>query len=265
MTFQFQPDRIFSMEQEKFTERATLPFSISSLKESGISEHHIGKEKLFESPELPGKIIRVEHLDELREKHNNKLTAEELVRIAEKLFSELNNRYHITVPVAFHLDSNSVYEVVDKVVEMGEVKDEKKEALTKKVASLYKSISQYFFDKLQEGGPYLWDVCGSSQYIYGKREEGGEDNIYLIDTDIWLGNTRSGLCLSMYWLTRHISGAEQRLGTKFDEARNIISKFVETVPENLSNEEEMNISGVKDFLNSKRSTYSPASAIPSYE
>ena len=253
------------MEQEKFTKKATLPFSISSLIESGISTHHIGKEKLFESPELPGKIIRVERLDELKEKHNNKLPVEELVRIAEKLYSELNNRYHIAVPVAFHLDSNSVYEVVDKVVETGEVKEEEKKALITKAASLYKSISQYFFDKLQEGGPYLWDVCGSSQYIYGKREGDGEDNIYLIDTDIWLGNTRSGLCLSIYWLTRHVFDAEQRLGTKFEEARNIISKFVEKLPENLSNEEGMNISGIKDFLNGKKSTYSPASAIPAYE
>jgi hypothetical protein len=253
------------MESERHTERVAPPFPLDSLVESNISPSHVGREKFFESPNTQGKIIRVENIEELQSKHNHRLNAGELVEAGSRLFAELGDKYGIIAPVSFYADDQKVYAVVDRVTEQNELSEEEKEERIQKVGSLYKSVALYFLNKLHEGGVYLWDISGSSQYVYGRREGEEKNDLYLIDTDIWLGNSRAGLCLSAYWLTRHILGAEQGLGTKFEEARKILSEFVESLPTNLSEEEEKNISGIKDFLDDASSSYDPESAIPTFE
>ncbi len=147
---------------------------------------------------------------------------------------------------------------------MGEIK--KSEEITEKVKALYTAVVRYFLDKSKEGGLYLWDICGESQYIYGKKVDDTEDKIYLIDTDIWLNNSKTGIYLVVYWLTRHMSGAEMDFNTKFVEAREYIQQFIsQPLPDNMSEDDMKNVEGIRSFLDNEKSDYNPESAIPNFE
>ena len=51
--------------------------------------------KLFEADSLPGKIIRIESIEELSHKHGNSLEISELVQSAERLYKELEEKFGI--------------------------------------------------------------------------------------------------------------------------------------------------------------------------
>ena len=256
---------LFGMEQEVITIKNPLPFSPDSLVKSNISKSHTGEGTFFESRDLPGKVIRLENSDELIERHHNKIPFGELVRTGKELFAELVEKYGIAVPVTFYERNGEVYSVVDKVTEAEEISEEEKKEHASKISKLYASIASYFLDKLKGGDLYLWDICGASQYVYGKREGDEKNNVYLIDTDIWLGNSRSGLCLTMYWLTRHMSASEKKFGAHFADARSSISDFIQTLPDDLDDEEKLHVSEIKKLLNGINSDYRPQSAIPTFE
>jgi hypothetical protein len=259
------------MDKEPKTENLEAPFSAIDLIDSNISEAHKKYHKFFELKNEQNKIIRVENLDELKHKHKDKFELVELVEIAKELFTELQEKYEINVPADFFIGKDKeekevVYSVVDKIEgkHLGEV--EKSEEVSKKIEKLYTSVAKYFLDKSKEGGLYLWDICGQSQYVYGKKSGDNEDKIYLIDTDIWLNNSRTGMYLVVYWLTRHMSAQEKNSDTKFNDARNYIKQFIEQpLPENISETDMKNIDGIKDFLNGEKSHYNPKLAIPNFE
>lgn len=259
------------MEEEPKKENNQLPFNVKDLVDSHISEMHMEYHKFFELKNEPNKIIRVESSDELKTKHNNKLEIAELVEIASRLYKELEEKYGIFVPTDFFVGKDKegkdvVFSVVDKISgkHLGEVEKSKEAAA--QVESLYTSVAKYFLDKYKDGGLYLWDICGESQYIYGRKSNGNEDKIYLIDTDIWLNNSRTGMYLVVYWLTRHMSGAERDFNTQFNEARNYIKQFIDQpLPKNISETDMKNVDGIKSFLNNVKSDYNPKSAIPTFE
>jgi hypothetical protein len=113
---------------------------------------------------------------------------------------------------------------------------------------------------------YLWDICGGTQYIYGKKAGDTEEKIYLVDTDIWLNNSRKGMYLVVYWLTRHMSDAEEHSNTKFVDARSYIEQFVsQPFPDDMSKSDMKNIDGIRNFLNGGKSSYNPKSGIPNFE
>lgn len=259
------------MEKEPKIEKSQIPFDVGSLIDSNISEKHKNFHKFFESKDSPDKIIRVESFDELKYKHKNRFELIELVEIAKQLFNELQEKYGINVPVEFFIGKNKegreiVYSVVDKIEgkHLDEVENHKE--ASEKIKKLYTSIAKYFLDKSKEDGLYIWDICSQSQYVYGKKLDDTENNIYLIDTDIWLNNSKTEIYLVVYWLTRHMSVQEKEMNTKFDEARNYIKQFVEEIlPKNISDNDIKNVDGIKDFLNDKVSNYNPKSAIPKFE
>ena len=255
-------------EYEKSSNK--FPFDINNLKDSDISSQH-KKGKFFESDKLPNKVIRVENFEELLEKHGGKIEIPKLVEIAKKLYREFEDKYGISVPAEFFIGKNRegddvVYSITDKIngKNFGEI--ENSNEIISKVEVLYTSVARYLLDKSKEGGLYLWDICGESQYNYGKKVGDEGDKIYLIDTDIWLNNSRTGMYLVVYWLTRHMSGAEMDFNTKFTEARDYIKQFIsQPLPDNMSEDDMKNAEGIRSFLNNKKSDYNPESAIPNFE
>ncbi len=241
-----------------------LPFSIEDLTDSTISEHpRIGK--LFESKKLPDKIIRVESFRELLERHNNKIKVSDLVNEARRLYKELESKYRILVPAEFYIGDDKIYTVVDKIEGERLEELENSEETLSAVEKLYSSVAKYFLDKLKEGGLFLWDINAQSQYVYGKKPGGQENRIYLIDTDVWLGNSEEGICLSVYWLTRHVSSQENHFKIKFFEARDYIKQFVsEFQSKNREDLEDPNIDAINKFLKNEKSDYNPKSAIPDF-
>lgn len=240
--------------------------NFNNLTESSIP-NKIGK--FYESKDLPNKIIRVENSADLLGNHDNKMGLPELVETVKGLYKELDKKYGIIAPAQFFIEKNNKGEdvacsVVDKIKGEHFEKFGNHEDLSHKVEKLYASIANYFFDKYKEGGLYIWDINGESQYIYGKKEGDKENNIYLIDTDIWLSKSREDMSMSFYWLARHMSGLENHFGIQFKEARNLINKFVnEFVSEEVSGNK--NIDEIKKILNNEKSDYNPESAIPRFE
>ena len=195
----------------------------------------------------------------------------ELVEIAKKLYQELEEKYNILVPVDFTIskygDGKDVVCSITNKIEgkhLGEIN--KSEEFLSKTEKLYASIAKYFLDKFREGGLYVWDLNGESQYVYGKKLGDKEDKIYLIDTDIWLSKNKNDMYLSVYWLVRHMSWLEHQLDVKFQEARSYINEFInQPLPEKVDESVEKNLDGIKKIMNDEKSEYNPESAIPRFE
>ncbi|HEU0085551.1 MAG TPA: hypothetical protein VFQ59_01160 [Candidatus Paceibacterota bacterium] len=235
---------------------------------SNISKSHAGSNKFYELKNNPNKIVRVEGFDELLNKHDNKITIPELIENAKKLYKELGEKYGIVAPVDFVTSKNGdgkdiVCVVTDKVEGQSLEKVEKSEVFVNQVTALYSAVAKYFLDKSKTGELYVWDINGESQYIYGKKSGDKEDQIYLIDTDIWLSRSENDMYLSFYWLARHMSGLENKLGVKFTEARNNINEFLnQSLPKDTDESVKKNIEGIKKIMNGEKSDYTPESAIP---
>jgi hypothetical protein len=250
-------------------------FSIENLTDSRISQKK-RPGKLFESENLHNKIIRVEQADELLHKHNNRLELTELVQEAENLFGELENKYGVNIPFDDYRigkdksGNDIVYCVVDRIdgkhlEEVGPSIEFSEQAET-----LYTSIAKYFLDKFEEGGLYLWDINGQSQYIYGKKAGEQEDKIYLIDTDIWMSRSHAGIYLTLEWLTRHMSGVERHVNRTFKKAREYIRQIIcKPIPEEMSESDRntisQNIDNISRFLNREKIRSGSKNAIPPFE
>jgi hypothetical protein len=245
--------------------KLSLPFSIEDLIGSSISEPK-GVGKLFESKELPNKIIRVETFDELSVRHGDKVDVLELVNDAKGLYQELESKYGIIVPAEFYTAENKVFTIVDKIEGKHLNELENSAEIVSSIEKLYVSVARYFLDKFKEGGLGLWDINGQSQYIYGKKAGEKDKKIYLIDTDIWLNNNEEGISLSVCWLTRHLSGLENHFNIRFFEVRNQIKQFLDQyLSTNADGLKNPNINAINDFLNYKKSDYNPKTAIPVFE
>ena len=260
------------MEKIQKTENNLNTIDFNNLVVSDISKTQVkNPPKFYEFKDNPTKIIRVESFDELLEKHDNKIGIPKLVETAKKLYKELGEKYEIVAPVDFAISKNKegedvVCAVTDKIEGKNLEKVEKSEEFVNKVEKLYSSVAKYFLDKSKDGGLYIWDINGESQYIYGKKLEDEENKIYLIDTDIWLSKNKNDMYLSVYWLARHMSWLENKLGVKFKEARNNINEFInKPLPKGADESVKKNINGIKKIMAGEKSEYNPESAIPRFE
>lgn len=259
--------RIWNMEGPPKTQVNEIPFR--NLVDSDILE------RFSEIENNPNKVIRKESFDELNERYNNKIEIIELTKVAKRLFDELAGKYNILVAADFLIGKNKeggkvVYSIVDKI-DGGNLEEvELSTETATKAEVLYASVAKYFFDKSHEGGLYLCDINNPSQYVYGRKNGEQEDKIYLIDTDIYISNSRAGMYLVVNWLTRHMSGVEKHFKIKFEKAREYIRQFVEQpLPEEITDFEKdsanKNISEIKKFLNNEKFGANPNSAIPTFE
>lgn len=257
------------MKIEGYLRKNQTPFR-ERLMDGGVSDIHEGRGKLNALENHPNKIIRIEGFHQLKERYKNKIEVYELVRIAKKLYEELETKYNIPTPVRFFIGKDAtgkevVYSVVDKIegTNLGNV--ERSSEVAAQTEILYTSIAKYFFDKLQEGGYYLTDINSPRQYVYGRKSGEQEDKIYLVDTDVYLDNSQIGIYQTVDWLMRHLSGMEEDMNKRFDAAREYLTQFVnQPVSDKVRERVKTNINNVKNFLGNQEFGPGPRPAIPPF-
>ncbi|MDE2188650.1 MAG: hypothetical protein KGJ35_02905 [Patescibacteria group bacterium] len=225
---------------EKFGQKAENPAEETNfsdhLIESNISPVHKGIGKLFEIKDNPDKIVRMESFEDLEDRYKGQVDPIVVAELGQKLYGELSDTYGINAPVEFVIGKDQenkdvVYAIVDKIEGKDLDKIDATSELTEKVEKLYESIAQYYLDKFsldEEVGLYLADINSVSQYVYGKKKSDKEPNIYLVDTDLYIRDGKVALCNVVLWLYRHMVSVEKKFGKKFDHAREIIQKILDT-------------------------------------
>lgn len=180
----------------------------------------------------PTKVIRSERFSDLQEMYGDTFACAELAALAKSLYDELETLYGISVPTNIVVDKDIDGEVVigqavDRIsgVTLDEV--EASPVLAIEAEKLYTSIAHYLYNKSRGDDYYLVDLNSPSQYMYGRGTDEQEPRIHLVDTDIYVNKGRESMYLVMEWLARHMSGVEHRFGSRFDEARQYLQKFVE--------------------------------------
>ena len=263
------------MEGEPKQEPNEVPF-VGDLVNSVVSEleTHKKSSKLSEIEDNPNKIIRTESFYGLNKRFKDKIEIIELVRIAKKLYGELEAKYDIPVPADFLIGKDKkgeevVYSVVDKIDGKNLNDVESSDEVVTQVQDLYASIARYFLNKSKEEGSYLVDINGPSQYVYGKKPGEQTNKIYLIDTDFYILNSDAGIYLVVEWLTRHMAGVETHFNIKLEKARKNIEKLVDQpLSENISDSEKEKVNksivGIRKFLNEESLDSLSGPAIPPF-
>ncbi len=227
------------MEKLSSDQNNETPFG-DNLVESGISEVHKGRGKLFEFEHNLDKVVRVESFDALEKRYKGQVDPITVAGFGKKLYGELESDYGITAPVEFVVGKdvrgrNVVYGITDKIE--GENLDKIKvtSEITEEVEKLYAKIAQYYLDKLSKDEMYLADINNASQYVFGKRKSDELAKIYLIDTDLYIRDGKVALYNIVLWLVRHMSSVERKYNKKFNQARNIIGQLLhEPVPQSVN-------------------------------
>lgn len=234
------------------------PFK-DALIESDVSEFHIGTGKLMELEHDPSKVVRVETFQALQRRYGWPANMERkelvqeiaaLVRKGSSLFSELTQKHGIPAPVRFVIgkdpqDRDVVYGVVEKIEGENLDKIEPTPALTEKVEALYEKIAGYYLDKLPKDEPFLGDVEIPEQYVYGHARGETDDNIYLVDTDLFIHDGKYALYNTMRGLVVNVIAVEQKFGKEFTEARRLIKKFItEPLPPQFPEEGKGRVKGI---------------------
>ncbi len=237
------------------------PFN-KELIESGISEAHIGHEKLFELGQDSDKIVRVESFTNIKERFGETSDPVSVAGLGKKLYLDLQNDYGVNVPVDFvvGLDPKGekvVYGITDKVSGADLSKADVTPELTLKVEALYLEIARYYLDKLGTAEPYLADINNASQYVYGKRKGDLKEDIYLIDTDLYIREGKVPLYNIVLWLAIHMISVERKHRKQFVSAREVLEKFLnELIPKDLTEENKSIIEKIilktKNYLAGQR-------------
>jgi hypothetical protein len=201
---------------------------------------------LYELENNPNRIIRIDH------RNTEKFNVVELAQMAKDLYGELNEKYGINVPASFFVGKDkygkeAIYSVVDKIDGKPLCYVEKNEEVVEKTKKLYASLAKYFFDKFQNSGDFLWDLCKTSQYVYGKKPGEVKNEIFFVDTDLRFHNTKTDLYNEVLYLTEYIVKIEEQFGIKLNEARSYVQQLIELpLPEGIN---EKHIKEIKKSLN----------------
>ena len=216
---------------EKFPQNQT-PFK-DDLVKSNISQHQHGEfERLYEFKNNPNKIIRLMNLNDLGYEHHDHIDPIELVALGKKLYNELEEKYNIHAPVEYVVGNDMdgervVYGITDRITS----NLENNKQLAEQAEKLYTSLSKYYSDKsegLSNGGMFLTDIRGFSQYVYGTKAGDEQPKFYLVDTDLYMHDDKLSFYYVIAWLIRHMSSVEKKFGKHFDVAR----KNIETILSN---------------------------------
>ncbi len=184
----------------------------------------------------PNYVVKCKSLEDLQTSYKDKIYGEfeamDLVETGKRLFDELKQEYSIETPVKFFVGNNAdgqqvFYTRVDKISGQDLARKENLQNINKIIQELYVNLSKYYLDKLKNGGFFLTDINGSSQYVYGGKGDQKENRIYLVDADIYLDNRPESLLTTTYWLSRHLSDVESKLNADVLSARNNIREFVD--------------------------------------
>lgn len=224
-------------------------------------------------------FVKCRSFEDLQEAYRNniegKFEASELISIGKKLFKELKINYEVGTPVRFFIGKNEdnkkvFYTRVDKIDGQDLNARESLDDIADKVQELYVDLSNYFIGKLRGEEFFLTDICNLSQYVYGKKlsKTDCENQIYLVDADIYMDNRAKSLLTVVYWLSRYLSAAEQKLRIRNSLARNNIENFIGEYEERfpkLDKKNQQRLSEIKKFLSGEKFGDEILPAIPTFE
>ncbi len=238
-----------------------------------VSIENVDQSKILELESNANLVVREVLLEELENEYRGKLngdySAVELAELGKELFDELRSEYGIDSPVKFLFSKNrnnepSLFSIVDKIesVTLGQ---EEKDEVSQKFYQLHESISQYYLDKLRNGGAFLTDINGPTQYVYGTKltKQDGDVNIYLVDTDIYLDNKKESLLTLVYWLARHGSGVEKD-SKMIENIRIFMSEYQEKFTQ-IEDKDKERLIQLKNFLSGQAFGKEILPAIPLFE
>lgn len=223
-----------------------IPFK-EGLVKSEISEAHKDREKLYEFENSPDKIIRVTSFDSLEKRYHGQIDPIALASLGKKLYTELEIKYGIPAPVEYVAGKDKqrrdvIYGITEKVSGKNLIEVEINSEVAAQSEKLYTSLSRYYRDKLAglpEGEPYLADLNGVSQYVYGTTIHNKQSKIYLVDTDLYIRNGSVAFYHVVAWFIRHMIFIERKFGKQFEEARKNIKEILSSpLPEGLSDKEK---------------------------
>lgn len=190
----------FIMGQESKNKKEPSPFR-EELQPISPERNMSGHESKFRTlPNLGGKLIRMEAIDKRLEPGRGRFGRthfEDYVR-AREIFSEIRSRYGIAVPemrmVALaktseltksgDVDGGKMFTIVDDIEgkSLYETRCLPQEAAPQ-FERFFEKLIRYIIDSYAEKKPFLWDIDRAKQYVYGRKKEDKDNEIYLVDVD----------------------------------------------------------------------------------
>lgn len=178
---------------EEFKPEHETPFAESLVKSKYNDETFLRKDNpeqyLAELKNNPNFVIRFEKMTDIVE---NPEKIFETIQKGKALLEELNDKYHIPVPVNFVIGKNDkgdagLYTITSNIDGINTPKDAKneteKEACQLQYKELVSTLIKYYSDKYRNNQPFLTDIYPCDQYKFGKKEADSHEHLYLIDTD----------------------------------------------------------------------------------
>lgn len=146
----------------------------------GERSEHVAE--FFTIKDHPEKVVRKQSVDQGFLEDMEWPEVAEHLRLAQQLFAELREKYHIDVPPISFLredqpptddSSGRIFYVVSDRID-GQRLDEPSEdfifpVAKQQILALFNHLTDYFQDKFVSGGDYLNDIGKIEQYFYGSR------------------------------------------------------------------------------------------------
>lgn len=212
-------------------------------------------------------MVRITTIQSLEKQYKNRLgkqyTGEELLNLGTTLYNELREQYGIDSPFSnrtIRIDNNDtlIATIVDVIegTDLQHHEPQKIKSSSGEIRILYEKVAKYYLSKLHKKEPFLTDICGPSQYVFGQKKniypsESLVDTFYLIDTDFYLDDRSESLALTVYWFCRHLSWLEYRIEGKLDSIRAVISDFCISYEKSISSVSDKHskcLSEIRRFL-----------------
>lgn len=188
----------------------------------------------------PEKIVRFERLS-FESRRSDKLGQQDIDRfnLSKNLFYELRDKYGIAIPsIETIIGYNPKGEMSGIIItdrihgkNLGDTdfNDNSKEQVENKFGKFFNNMAKYYIDKYEHGGLFLYDI-NSMQFVYGRKQNESEDNIYYVDVEPKYGEVdlRKPRNQKFFFDTLEmfmyvVEGIERKIRSKFTE--NIRFKF----------------------------------------
>ena len=164
------------------------------------------------------KVTKSVRLSTLAQKYGH----HDFVSVAENMFGELK-KYGIITPATFSVSGSRFVSSVEWIYGDNLWESKATYEFVRQSKRLYLGIAQYLVTKWLHGGWFLADINSGAQYVYGTKDGDRAPRIYLVDTDLFLGSNRAGLCIVLEWFVRHMRGMEIQCNVDFDRARAVLA------------------------------------------
>lgn len=161
----------------------------------------------------------------------------EEVALARKEFVTLRDTYKFPISPFEIVQGNEFYTITKRI--NGENLEIALSHLDSIILNQFQDINiallHYLRDRNKPGSPFLTDIYGPNQYMYGSLPGNEKKQIYLIDIDPRICNSSGKLWVSNWlrvvkYIAEDIVNAETRTGQKFDRARKVLIQLLGDFP-----------------------------------